>query len=211
MRYTFKPAKVPLLPDAYCLLLVGQVNPSVVVEGLHCASARWVKEVLRAALGGEVGVSASVLRNLQEDNSIGLFPKKKIWKSFDFQTFIDQLLAAMPVPMPVVPRLKLRVLHCGLASTYTEKVCVENCSCEFFFAFFVSSLCSPVFSPHMVGGELPPGFVTKKVSVWHCVLEVADSTSEVGSVARPPFRMVTWVVVATTGPVMENVWKSSRS
>ncbi len=70
MRCTFTPAKVPLLPDAYCLLLVGQVNPSVVVEGLHCASARWVKEVLRAALGGEVGVSASVLRNLQEDNSI---------------------------------------------------------------------------------------------------------------------------------------------
>ncbi len=69
MRYTFKPAKVPLLPDAYCLLLVRQVDPSVVVEGLHCAGARWVKEVLRAALGSEVGVSASVLRYLQEDNS----------------------------------------------------------------------------------------------------------------------------------------------
>ncbi len=75
----------------------------------------------------------------------------------------------------------------------------------------INPLCSPVFSPQMVGGDDPPGFVTENVSVRHCVRWVADSVAEEGAVARPPFKVVTAVVVATTGPVMENVSKSRRS
>ena len=58
------PAEGPLLPDADGLLLVGQVNPPIVIVGLDCAGASGVVEVLRAPGRGEVRVRAGVLGNL---------------------------------------------------------------------------------------------------------------------------------------------------
>ena len=72
-------------------------------------------------------------------------------------------------------------------------------------------LCSPVFCPHIVGGEIPPGFVTSNLSVVHLVepatgFEFASSSS----FTSIPFKSFPTTVVSWFGPKNSSI-KSKTS
>jgi hypothetical protein len=62
----------------------------------------------------------------------------------------------------------------------------------------------------MVGGALPPGFVTWKVSVRHWVA-VDTGIAPAARLDGCPFSSMATTLVLVDGPVMENVLKSKRS
>ncbi len=62
----------------------------------------------------------------------------------------------------------------------------------------------------MEGGASPPGLVTVKMSVRHCVAGVYFCTAAVASTVGWPLMRVVVVATEIDGPVMLNEVKSSR-
>ncbi len=80
-----------------------------------------------------------------------------------------------------------------------------------------SLLCSPEFTPQMVGGEGPPGLVTLKVSVRQLVISAteirgAGAVVAIGMLFTMPERgsRLATEVLTVLGPLMVKVSKSKR-
>ncbi len=61
---------------------------------------------------------------------------------------------------------QVNAIRAGMDVHYLRNILFFSFHIEFFWGEFIL-LCSPVFTPQMVGGETPLGFVTEKLSVRH--------------------------------------------
>ncbi len=137
------------------------------------------EEVLRAPLGGQVGEVAGVLRDLFKEMKV-----KRPYSGGGNQCARDKSPLYSTSCLPGW-RFRPRWSQAGIRGCCRPRKSPRTLNgsgklCFFYkkYTFFVSSRCSPAFSPQMTGGALPPGLVTEKVSVRHWVEVVAACISE---------------------------------
>ena len=167
-----------------------------------CLYSSWgrSKVILGTSLWSQIDVITRVLSYLSRKIS------NKVFKWLIIK--LTLIVQARVTDVAAVPMVKSNVLQLDDESRYTETMqLVWKYKLNL---LIVILLCSPLLVPQIVGGVIPPGLVTEKVSVRHLVLKFAEIPGVLSLTGAPPKTINSWPL-AVLGPASTKLSKSRRS